>query len=163
MYSTVGVCSTSSSSRSRSGTYRRALPKQSKPDIVSPGELTVGRTRDNGYSKSTSGGQLHHQQGEHQQSGGGILQHYGTGAFSFSQPINPSESITGGIRSRSDGGRPRSLSFQKQEGYSGIHYIQSLQSSNADNDNDEYRNGNWASGDENNWGDHLLLAAGTMK
>jgi hypothetical protein len=154
-----------SSGRSRSGDYPRALPKQSKPDTLSPGELTVGRTRDNGYSKSTNGGgQLHRQQGKHHhQPGGGILQHYGTGAYSFSQPINPSESMTGGIRSRSDGGRPQASSFQKQEGYSGIHYIQSLQSSNADNDNDEYRNGNWASGDENNWGDHLILAAGTMK
>jgi hypothetical protein len=143
MYSEVGVCSTSTS---RSGAYR-LLKKNSKPDILSP-ELTVGRTSRYNGNKYTNGGQLHQQENQSRLGGGGggILQHYGTGTYSFSQPINAPELTTSRSRSRSDGGRPQSLSFKKQV-YSDIHYIRSLQSSNVnysvDNDNDEYRNGNW--------------------
>lgn len=127
------------------GNQHRGLAKQSKSDMLQP-ELTIGRTRDNGY-KFTNGGQ--------NRSDSGSLQHYGTGEYSFSQPINPSEAMTGGIRSRSDGGRRQTLPLKKHYG---------LQLSNTDSDNnDQYRNGDWSYRDEIDHGNGRSRPFGSNK
>lgn len=122
------------------GTYRRGLRKP-KHETLSP-ELTVGRTRNNGYKTTNSrnsSSKFNHLPQDNESTlfgGGGVLQHYGTGTDSFSQPIGPGEFTTGRTRSWSDGSSNPSSSLEKQG--------QNNSSYNQNSDQDR----NWESSDE---------------
>ena len=77
------------------------IPQKMKPAKISP-ELTVGRTRHNGFNLS------------HQQESKYSVLPYGSGAYSFSQPIGPSPLTAGRSRIRSRGARSQQSTFESQ-------------------------------------------------
>jgi hypothetical protein len=76
-------------SATKSGRCRVTVHRKPKPDIISP-ELTIGRSdrRQQARSMVSRGNQARFGAGD-------VLQHYGTGTYSFSQPIDPPDLTIG--------------------------------------------------------------------